>query len=294
MSAVEGAAPRAHPLEYASEALGLGLFMVSACSFALLLFHPASPIAHALPGEPARRALMGLAMGVTLVLNVYSPWGRRSGAHLNPAVTLAFWRLGRVRAADLAGYALAQLTGGVLGVALVAWVAGPVLAHPSVRYVVTQPGPAGAGVAFAAELVISFVLLSAVLRVMASRHAARTAWVAAVLLASYIALESPLSGTSMNPARTLGSALIAHDYRALWVYLLAPPLGFLLAAELWRAEVRARRMRDSACAKLLHHPADDCIFCGQRGERGRGARHEAERAGTSAGGSAFTTGRRSA
>src|SRR5262249_1838375 len=159
---------RRHLPEYASEALGLGLFMVSACAFALLLWHPASPIARAIPGEWARRALMGLAMGGTLVANVHAPWGRRSGAHLNPVVTLTFWRLGRVKAPDLLGYTIAQVAGGALGVALVAWLAGPALGHPAVHYVVTRPGPAGAGVAFVAEAAIAFGMLSLVLRVMAS------------------------------------------------------------------------------------------------------------------------------
>ena len=285
-----GATLRQHLPEYVSEALGLAVFMMSACAFTLLLFHPGSPVVRALPGSLARRALMGLAMGATLVLNVHAPWGRRSGAHLNPAVTLAFWRLGRVKLRDLVGYALAQVAGGVTGVAVVAWTAGPALAHPSVRYVVTQPGPAGAGVAFAAELAIAFLLFSVVLRVMASpRRAALTPWAAAALLATYIALESPLSGTSMNPARTFGSALLAGDFRALWVYLVAPPLAMLTAAEIWRAELHARRRAETGCAKMLHKSEDDCIFCGQRGARGA-----AHRAGTSTGGSAFTTGRRSA
>ena len=117
-------------------------------------------------------------------------------------------------AADLLGYALAQVAGGVLGVTLMAWIAGPAMAHPSVDFVATRPGPAGAGVAFAAELAIAFVLFSAVLRVMASpRRAAHTPWVAGALLAAYITFESPLSGTSMNPARTFGSALLARDFR---------------------------------------------------------------------------------
>jgi aquaporin Z len=280
---------RRHLPEYASEAMGLGLFMVSACGFAILLFHPASPVTHAIPDPLARRALMGLAMGVTLVLNVHAPWGRRSGAHLNPAATLAFWRLGHVEPADLLGYAAAQVLGGILGVAAVAWIAGAALAHPSVHYVVTQPGPGGAGVALLGELAVLFVMFSAVLRLMASpRHGRWTPWIAGALLAIAITFESPLSGTSLNPARTLGSAVAAHDFRGFWVYLLAPPLATLAAVEAWCAELRARRATRGGCAKLLHDEADDCIFCGQRGNRRAG------RTGTSAGETAFTTGRRSA
>jgi aquaporin Z len=96
---------RQHWPEYLMEAAGLGLFMISACVFAILLFHPASPVAGFRGGHLARRALMGLAMGTTAVALIYSPWGQRSGAHLNPAVTLTFLRLGKVRGWDAAFWA---------------------------------------------------------------------------------------------------------------------------------------------------------------------------------------------
>src|SRR5215204_3026380 len=89
-----------HWPEYLSEAAGLGAFMVSACAFAALLFHPSSPVVRGLESEAVRRVLRGVAMGLTNVLLVYSPWGMRSGAHNNPAVTLSFYRLGKVKGAD--------------------------------------------------------------------------------------------------------------------------------------------------------------------------------------------------
>ena len=185
--------PFPHVIEYLLDGLGLGLFLVSACAFALLLEHPGSPVRQVLPDRLARQALMGLAMGATLVGIVHSPCGRRSGAHLNPAVTLAFWRLGRVRGDDLAGYALGQFAGAAAGVALVTWLAGPALADPHVHYVVTRPGPAGVVAALAAEFAITFALFSVVLRVMAdARRAAFTPWAAGALLALYITFESPV------------------------------------------------------------------------------------------------------
>ncbi|MGH7704000.1 MAG: aquaporin, partial [Gemmatimonadales bacterium] len=111
---------RRHYPEYLLEAFGLGLFMISACAFGVLLFHPASPVIAWLPDPLPRRGLMGLAMGLTAVVNIYSPWGRRSGSHLNPAVTLAFWRLGKVDPRDLGGYVAAQFAGGVLGTLIAA------------------------------------------------------------------------------------------------------------------------------------------------------------------------------
>ena len=71
--------------EYGIEAWALGSFMISACVFGALVFHPGSPLATALASAMPRRALMGMLMGLTLVSLVYSPWGKRSGAHMNPA-----------------------------------------------------------------------------------------------------------------------------------------------------------------------------------------------------------------
>jgi Glycerol uptake facilitator and related permeases (Major Intrinsic Protein Family) len=112
--------PRSHLAEYGYEALGLGLFMISACGFGVLLFHPSSPLVQVIPGDVTRRALMGLAMGLTAIANIYSPWGRRSGAHLNPAVTLTFLRLGKLKPRDAAWYIAAQFAGGLLGTAIAA------------------------------------------------------------------------------------------------------------------------------------------------------------------------------
>jgi aquaporin Z len=104
-----------HWPEYLMEAAGLGLFLMSAGAFATLLWAEGSPVRAAVPSDLARRALMGVAMGLTAVANIYSPWGRRSGAHLNPATTLTFWRLGKVRGWDASFYTAAQFAGGIVG-----------------------------------------------------------------------------------------------------------------------------------------------------------------------------------
>lgn len=83
------------------EAWGLGLFMISAGLFGTLLWYPGSPLAELIPDGPMRRALMGVLMGLTAIGIIYSPWGQQSGAHINPAVTLTFWRLGKVGARAL-------------------------------------------------------------------------------------------------------------------------------------------------------------------------------------------------
>ncbi len=254
------AALRSHWPEYASEALCLGLFMISAGLVGTLLEAPGSPLRAALPDATSRRVIAGLAMGLTAIALIYSPLGKRSGAHMNPATTLTFLRLGKISRVDAAGYALAQLVGGVCGVLLVAALFGSDFREAPVRWVSTLPGDGGAGVAFLAELAISFGMMSVVL--VATNHARLapyTGLLSGLLVATYISLEAPISGMSMNPARTLASALPAGLFQHLWIYLLAPPLGMLLAAQVYvRLAGRARVQ----CAKLQHDPHYRCIFCG--------------------------------
>ncbi len=249
------AALREHWPEYLIEAFALGLFMVSACAFSALLWHPNSPAAAAIPDGLPRRFLMGLAMGGTAIGLIYSPWGQRSGAHMNPAFTFTFFRLGHVKPWDALFYTTAQVVGGLLGVVLSAWALGGALDHPSVHFAVTAPGGSLA-LAFLAEVAMTFALMSMVLNVTAGPLTKATGLFAGLMVCAYITLEAPISGMSLNPARSLASALPAGDFRALWLYFSAPPLGMLLAAEfhLWRR-------RPMACAKYDHENRQRCIFC---------------------------------
>jgi aquaporin Z len=247
-----------HWPEYLMEAAELGLFMVSACSFTVLLEHPASPMHRMLPSPFLRMALVGIAMGLTLLGLIHTPWGKRSGAHMNPATTLMFFRLGRVEKWDAAFYVMFQFIGGFAGVVLSFLVFGALLAHPKVNFASTRPGIAGVPAAFLAELIISFVLALTVLIVSNNARLSQfTPYFAATLVATYITLEAPFSGMSMNPARTLGSALPAHAFHALWIYFTAPPIGMLLAAELY---LRLRSAQAVYCAKYHHKNSMRCIF----------------------------------
>jgi aquaporin Z len=249
---------RRHWPEYLMEALGLALFMFIACSFGVLLEHPASPVRQMIANSTARRVLFGSAMGATAILNIYSPWGKRSGAHLNPATTLTFWRLGKVESSDAIFYALSQFAGGISGVLIARLLFGQLIAHPNVNYVATVPGMRGEAVAFGAEVIITFILISVVLRVSNSANLARyTGLFAGGLVATFIGLEAPLSGMSMNPARSLASAMPAHTWTAFWIYFTAPPIGMLLGAELYRRRHGAKKV---FCAKLHHHNDKRCIF----------------------------------
>jgi len=89
-----------HWQEHVMEGALLGLFMISACVFTVIFQLPGSPVRQAIASAELRRVLTGIAMGLTAIALIYSPWGQRSGAHLNPSVTLTFLRLGKIKRVD--------------------------------------------------------------------------------------------------------------------------------------------------------------------------------------------------
>jgi aquaporin Z len=209
---------------------------------------------------------MGLGMGATVVAIVTSPWGKQSGAHFNPGVTLTFYRLGKMDFSDAVFYVAAQFIGGISGVVIATHLLRGAPGDAAVRYAVTIPGRYGNATAFVAEMTISFILMITVLFVSNRKDVARyTPYFAGALIAIYWTFEWPLSGMSTNPARTLGSAFSANHWHALWIYFTAPPLGMLAAAEIF---LRVRGGVRPICAKLHHANNKRCIFhCGYRTER---------------------------
>ncbi len=246
------------------EGAGLGFFMISACFFVALLEHPSSPVHMAVSDPMTRRVLMGMAMGLTAISIIYSPWGKQSGAHINPSVTLTFFRLGKVRAVDAVFYIIAQFAGAAAGVLIAHLAIGKIASHPHVNYAATFPGMKGVVIAFIAEVIISFILMTVVLVASNTSSVARyTGVFAGLLVATYITFEAPISGMSMNPARSFGSSLFANSHAGLWIYFTAPIFGMLLAAE---AYVRMRGASAVSCAKLHHQNNKRCIHCGYPGE----------------------------
>jgi aquaporin Z len=174
---------------------------------------------------------------------------------------LTFFRLGKIHSWDAFFYVAAQFAGGVAGMLLAAAILRPWIADPRINYVATVPGAAGAYIAFLAEILISFGLMATVLIVSNTvRLAQFTGLFAGALVAVYITLEAPISGMSMNPARTFGSAIPGEIWTAIWIYFTAPPLGMLLAASLY---LRFWGPQGVICAKLHHQNDKRCIFrCG--------------------------------
>ncbi len=248
--------------EYSIEALLVGLFMISACAFTVLFWLPSSPVPENIPSIFFRRLMTGIAMGLTAIVLIYSPWGQRSGAHMNPSVTLTFYRLGKMRTGEAVFYILAQFAGGISGVWIAARILGSRIGQPTVQYAATYPGKMGTALAAAGEFVIAFLLMSMVLHISNQPKLSRfTGLFAGLLVATYITFESPYSGMSMNPARTFASALASGIWTGYWIYLVVPPLAMLSAAELY---TRTGSGRHVSCCKLYHNPQKDCTFCGRK------------------------------
>ena len=176
---------------------------------------------------------------------------------MNPAVTLTFLRLGKARGWDAVFFIAARTFGGTVGVLIVAALFGSAFTDAPVNYAATMPGSGGPWIAFIAELLISGALMFVILTLSGTARLARfTGYAAGCLVALYITFESPLSGMSMNPARTFGSAVFPQLWDSLWIYFLAPPLGMFAAAAVY-----LRLMRVVGCAKLHHQNKLCCIFC---------------------------------
>ena len=132
-----------HWPEYVIEAAGLGCFMIAAGVLATIIELPTSPVRLAVTGALWRRALLGAGVGLTAIAIIYSRWGRRSGAHLNPAMTLSFFLLGKIAGWDAFFYIVSQVVGGLLGVLATAWALGTWFSGPPIHYIVTVPGTRG-------------------------------------------------------------------------------------------------------------------------------------------------------
>jgi aquaporin Z len=252
---------------YACEAAGLAGFLFVVGVVDALVFAPQSPFDSFTTSDWLKRLVVGLAAGGYLIALVYSPFGKESGAHINPSVTLAFLRMGKIARVDACMYIAFQFAGAVAGVLLFALVMPAWASDPQVDYIVTKPGPWGYAAAFVAEFAITFGMVLIVLESSSSRLARFTGLLCGTFLAFLIVFESPISGTSLNPARSTGSAVIAEGWYHLFLYFIAPPLGAQFAVIVYRRG----RGRTVACAKLHHHAADHpatarCIMkdCGFR------------------------------
>lgn len=233
--------------------IGTALLVGVGCSLVILDFGASSPVAAIVPDAAVRRGLTGFLFGGTGALIAVSRVGKVSGAHLNPVVTLVFWLEGRMAGGVALGYVLAQLAGGALGaVPLRLWGA----MGASVSFGATVPGPAGPGLATLGEAGATFCLVAGLLLFIGHpRLRAHTPGLFPFLYAFLVWLEAPLSGTSTNPARTLGPGLVSGDLRGAWAYLVGPVVGAVAAVGARWAVPWARTL-EIRVAKVFHFHHD--------------------------------------
>lgn len=236
-----------HLVEWGCELAGTAILVLGGLSAVVLDFGRSSPVAPAIPSHSLRLLLTGLLFAGCGSLVAVSPLGRRSGAHLNPAVTLAFWFERHVHLADLGGYVVAQCLGGVLGAALLRLAWGGRAA--SVDYGVTLPGRGldGAEAAGVEALMTALLVLTIFAFVSSARTGRWTPLAVWIVVAVLVWQGAPSTGASLNPARSLGPALVAGDWRDYWVYVLGPLAGAGAAAAVW-----ALVPRGTLTAKLYH------------------------------------------
>jgi aquaporin Z len=268
---------RRHWPEYAVEGGFLVVFLLAAGVVSAWLLNPSGPGAAALPDLAVRRLLAGLAVGLALMAMIYSPWGRRSGTHLNPAITLAYLRLGKIGRWDALFYLLAQVTGAAVAVLLLrsgALHLGPM--QPSLLSV--SIGPANEWAAFLTELVLSCTAMLLIL--FTSNHASWFRWTGVLyglLVVAIVACAAPLSDFGMNLARLLAVDAFGVPGGANWLNLLPPLLGMQLAVEAYRLLTGRSQV---LCAKLAHNTHGKCIFRCQHPYQTRALALEAIRRGT--------------
>ena len=250
---------RLHWPEYGSELLGTAFLVFIALSAVTFNLGPGSPLAVVLPNSSARRLITGLILAGSGPLVAISPLGKLSGGHLNPALSLAFWLQGKMHQHDLVGYLASQLLGAALGAGVVVVVWRERAAR--VQNGVTAPGmgyPIWS--VFLLEMGLTCLLVLAIFLFVSSHRLMHwTPLMTWLLVALLYWLAAPITGSSLNPARSFGPALVSWFWRDQWVYYVASPIGALLAVGLFRSLGRVG-IHDVLTAKLFHAPCYRCIF----------------------------------
>lgn len=201
--------------KYLSEALG---------SFGLILFGLGAVMANEIYDLGFGGLEIGLAFGMAVMAMIYA-FGEISGAHINPAVTIAFWVSGRFKARLIPGYILSQIAGGYAACLLL------ISVYPeTVSLTVTRPA-SGLEASLVLEFVMTFVLMLVIMHV--STGSKETGIMAGIAIGATVGLEAMIfgsaTGASMNPMRSLVPATLSGDISHLWLYFLGPIAGAITA-----------------------------------------------------------------
>jgi len=248
-----------HWPEYGAELLGTAFLIFAGLSAVTFDFSAGSPLATVLPDGGIRRLITGLLFAGSGSLVAISPLGKLSGAHINPAISLAFWLHGKMHHHDLVGYIVSQFLGAALGAGLLVLVWRDRAA--SVHNGITAPG-AGYPIwsVFLIEMGLTFLLVLAIFLFVSSHRLMRwTPLMVWILVALMVWLEAPISGTSLSPARSFGPSLVSWFWQDQWLYYLAPLLGAVLAVCFFRL-LTVVGMHDVLTAKMFHTPYYRSVF----------------------------------
>jgi aquaporin Z len=233
---------------YLMEACGLAGFVMGAGLLTILLEHPDLPVMQSKFGNYAmlRRIPLGIIMGAYITV-VALLFGKKSGAHINPAATWTFYRLGKINKLQAILYTVAQFAGAIVAAQLLKLTVGKWFAHPLINFAITAPKPPhGSMSAFIAEFIISFIMMLMVLLASSSKRFEKfVAILSGVLIAMYIIIEIPFSGMSLNPARSFAAALAGNKWEHLWIYFAAPIPAMFVAGEVYR-EWKQNRLKKKA------------------------------------------------
>jgi aquaporin Z len=240
---------------FLSELIGTALLVLGGLSLVIFMFGAGSPMARILPSEGLRRLITGFLFGTTGALVALSPVGKASGAHINPIVSFGFRLMGRLSLKLMVIYVLAQLTGAIVGaLPLLLWGS----TGRSVAFGATLPGEGySTTTVFMGEVVTTFTMVALLTMFLSFRKIRPfTPALFPPLYSIMVWAESPISGTSTNPARSLGPALFSGQWQGWWIYWLGPLLGTLLALLVF--SYWAKRIE---VAKLYHFDSDrDRLF----------------------------------
>ena len=221
---------------YLQESLGIAVFMLFGGLAKVLFFHPDSPVSGWIEDPFTKNLVIALLFFPVMRWGIVeAPWGKRTGAHINPAVTLAFWRLGKIGRGDALWYIAFQFLGGLVTVAGMRLALGRWFTHPAVDMAATKPGPDGPWVALGVEFAITFGLMALMLwMVNDPKLEKRLGLMVSGLIVVYLTFAVPFSGMSLNPARSLGTGVWTGDRPSILIYFAAPIAATLLCAELYR------------------------------------------------------------
>jgi aquaporin Z len=235
---------------YVSEMVGTALLLFLGLGVVIFNWGIGSPVIKLIPAEPVRRAVTGFLFGCVGCLVTLSPVGKISGAHINPAVTIAFWLNRKMKTGAMAGYLISQMVGAVLGsIALLLWGTK----GKSIKYGITLPEKGHILAAFTGELLATALLIVVIFGFVRNKKLRNyTPLTMPFLYGFMVWAEGNLSGCSTNPARSFGPAVVAHDFQYYWMYVLAPILAASLVVTLYRL-LNLDRLTQMESARVSYH-----------------------------------------